>query len=501
MQSGEMTDYQYVKDELRARATCVIIPTYNNVGSIRSVVADALQYCKDVMVVCDGCTDGTTEIVKSIEGIIFVSYEKNRGKGYALKTGFRKALELGFAYAITMDADGQHYAKDIPSFLSASKANPGALIIGKRQMKGVVRSKGSSFANKFSNFWFFVQTWVWLDDTQTGYRLYPLKKLPLSLLTARYEAELTLLVFSSWRGVPLVSIPVDVFYPAPEERVSHFRPFKDFGRISVLNTVLCLVAIVYGLPARCLRFLLRMLRTGYAIFIFLFYHILIGKTSAFVTSLFMKDERRQKTLQKVAYFQARFFTIWHGVPGVKFSFAGKENAGIEKPRIIICNHQTYFDSNCINVLFPNLIFLTNDWVWESPFFGDVVRGGGNLRASDGIDALMPKIRKSIKKKLNLLIFPEGTRTKTGEVGRFHKGAFYVAQKLSLEIQPLLIYSGNVLKKGAHSLHPGRIHVEMLPPLTRDELDAMGDDREQTHFVHALIVKEYNNLRNKLDQDA
>jgi hypothetical protein len=77
--------------------------------------------------------------------------------------------------------------------------------------------------------------------------VYPLEDLPsLKLLTARYEAELTLLVFSAWKGLKLVPVPVRVYYP--ENRVSHFRPFADFFRISVLNTVLCVLALVYGYP-------------------------------------------------------------------------------------------------------------------------------------------------------------------------------------------------------------------------------------------------------------
>ena len=85
---------------------------------------------------------------------------------------------MGFAYAITMDADGQHYPEDIPLMLRANQQHSGALIIGQRkQLEKVERSAGSKFANSFSNFWFAVQTGHYLRDTQTGYRLYPLKKL------------------------------------------------------------------------------------------------------------------------------------------------------------------------------------------------------------------------------------------------------------------------------------------------------------------------------------
>ena len=106
---------------------------------------------------------------------------------------------------------------------------------------------GNTFANRFSNFWFRLQTGISLPDTQTGFRLYPLHHLPcLRLLTARYESELELLVFSAWRGVRLVPVGISVNYP--DDRVTHFRPFWDFFRISLLNSVLCILALVYGYP-------------------------------------------------------------------------------------------------------------------------------------------------------------------------------------------------------------------------------------------------------------
>ena len=232
-------DIPTVRQTLHDRGICVLIPTYNNIGSIRAVVEDAQLYCADVIVVDDGSTDGTTELLQTIKGITLVAYRQNHGKGYALKTGFRAALQAGFSYAITMDADGQHLAKDIPAFLHANQQWPGSLIVGSRRLEGKERSGGSKFANSFSNFWFAVQTFHVLDDTQTGFRLYPLKKLKgLRWLTSRYEAELELLVFASWHGVKIRSIPVDVYYPPREERVSHFRPAIDFTRISILNILL-----------------------------------------------------------------------------------------------------------------------------------------------------------------------------------------------------------------------------------------------------------------------
>ena len=234
---------------------CVVMPTYNNGGTLRDVLERVLPFCADVIVVNDGCTDQSAEILASYgTRITVIDYGKNRGKGYALKQGFKKAKAMGFDYVVTLDSDGQHFPEDIPLFVEALEHHPDALIVGSRNLNQENMPGGNTFANKFSNFWFKIQTGIHLPDTQTGYRLYPLRHAPnLALLTSRYEAELELLVFSAWRGIELIPIKINVFYPKAEERVSHFRPFWDFFRISVLNTVLCIAALCYGWPSRLIR--------------------------------------------------------------------------------------------------------------------------------------------------------------------------------------------------------------------------------------------------------
>lgn len=238
---------------------CVIIPTYNNKGTILQVIQDVYEYCHDIFVVCDGPTDGTRALVEQCDlPINVVAYEPNKGKGTALITGFREATKRDFQYAITIDSDGQHYASDIPKFLETIALHPDALLIGSRGLKHDNMPQKNTFANKFSNFWFTVQTGKRLPDTQTGYRLYPLNKMGrMRIATSRYEAELELLVRSAWRNISIVPIDIRVYYPPQEERVSHFRPAKDFTRISLLNTVFCFMALLYGYPSMLIRKLIK----------------------------------------------------------------------------------------------------------------------------------------------------------------------------------------------------------------------------------------------------
>jgi glycosyltransferase involved in cell wall biosynthesis len=230
---------------------CVIIPTYNNANSLRAVMEDVSQYVEDVIIVNDGSTDKTTDILKSIKSATVISYQPNRGKGYALKQGFKRALALGFRYAITIDSDGQHYGSDIAVFLDKIQQCPDCLIVGSRLLKQENMSGGSAFANNFSNFWYRLQTGINLPDTQSGFRLYPLNKMAgKHFFTSRYEAELEMLVRAAWSGIIVCDVAISVYYPPLEDRVSHFRPFQDFFRISILNTFLTIIAFVYAYPKK-----------------------------------------------------------------------------------------------------------------------------------------------------------------------------------------------------------------------------------------------------------
>ena len=226
---------------------CVIVPTYNNHKTLKKVLDSILDFTPNIIIVNDGSTDETSEILKQYSQLTQIHHPKNLGKGRALRNGFRKAIEQKFEYAITIDSDGQHFASDIPNFIAEIQKEPNSLLIGSRNMTQENVPKKSSFGNKFSNFWFKFETGIKLEDTQSGFRLYPLKLIPKQFYTNKFEFEIEVIVRSAWKGIVVKNIPIQVLYD-PAERVSHFRPFQDFTRISILNTVLVLNALLYIKP-------------------------------------------------------------------------------------------------------------------------------------------------------------------------------------------------------------------------------------------------------------
>lgn len=235
---------------------CIIIATYNNQFTLKRVIDGVLKYSEgnDVIVINDGSTDDTSSILSGYGAQLMVlSNEKNKGKGFSLRKGFEEAIKRGFENAITIDSDGQHFPDDIPKFVNAAYQHPGSVIMGSRNMDQESVPGKSSFGNKFSNFWFKVETGITLPDTQTGFRLYPLTVIKqIKLYTSKFETEIEVIVKLAWKDVKFIPISINVLYD-PNERVSHFRPFTDFTRISILNTVLVTLTIVYYLPKRLIK--------------------------------------------------------------------------------------------------------------------------------------------------------------------------------------------------------------------------------------------------------
>lgn len=494
------------KIALRSRGICVIIPTYNNAGTIVDVTRRALDFCADVFVVLDGCTDNTLELLQSIEDKpVIIELPKNSGKGNALKAGFKHAKERGFAYAVTLDADGQHYPEDIPLFLEANRRYPDAVIVGKRMgLEKADRGISARFANSFSNLWFFLQTLKPLQDTQTGYRLYPLNRLHgLGFLTSRYEAELELLVFSAWAGVKIVSQDVRVFYPPRHERVSHFRPLYDFSRISVLNVVLCLLALAYGLPRTILRVAFAALKTSLILLLYVFVMLVLVTPGAYAyLKVGRVTEHKKEKLHDFICGLARTGLRLFGCCGNRFTTGGNVAEDFSHPAIILCNHQSHLDLLPMLALTPKLVILTADWVWYNPLYGFIIRQADYLPASNGIEAIAPRLRELIDKGYSVAVYPEGTRAmECSKIGRFHQGAFYLAREFDVDILPLILYgTGKALPKHGRLLHKWPFHMEIDDRISQEVLAAKGKTlKEQSSWMRKYYKSRYTTVADKIEQ--
>ena len=211
----------------------VVIPVYNHGQAVAAVVEKAMRLGLPVFVVDDGSTDSFRENIAPLGGIHLLRHAGNKGKGAALLTGFAEASKIA-DWAITLDGDGQHCPADALNLVGAIPAGQRPIVVGRRTgMAGKHVPWTSRFGRKFSNFWVAVSGGPLLQDSQSGFRIYPLPEaMNLGVIARRYQFEVEILVRAKWTGIPVIEAPVGVNYAPGAERISHFRPFVDFMRNS-----------------------------------------------------------------------------------------------------------------------------------------------------------------------------------------------------------------------------------------------------------------------------
>lgn len=218
----------------------LVIPTFNNRATLQNVVRSAKQFATDILVVDDGSTDGAIETINNFD-VNILQHETNRGKGEAILSGARWATANGYSHIVTMDADGQHKASDIPIFIKKLNAFPLSIIVGTRDFEATDTPDSSKFGRKFSNFWVRVSSGSSIPDSQSGFRAYPLEVLnKVKCYSTRYNFEVEILVRAVWAGVILNSVDISVEYSEQTIQASHFKPFLDNYRISLTYTRLVL---------------------------------------------------------------------------------------------------------------------------------------------------------------------------------------------------------------------------------------------------------------------
>ena len=221
----------------------MLIPALDCEATLGAVVRGAREHVARVLVVDDGSRDRTGQVAVEA-GAALIRHAGNRGKGAALRSGMEALAASGASHVLTLDGDGQHPTSEIPSLLRAAAEAPSALVLGARQHPPGSLAPIRAFGNRFANRWVAIACGAALADTQSGFRVYPLRAtLALGCRADRFAFETEVVIRAVRAGIPIRSVPVRVWNPPPGERTSHFRGFRDSLRIVL--TVIALILRIW----------------------------------------------------------------------------------------------------------------------------------------------------------------------------------------------------------------------------------------------------------------
>src|SRR5690606_28804002 len=198
--------------------------------------------------------------------------------------------------------------------------------------------------------------------------------------------------------------------------------------------------------------------------------------------------------------QKYFWVLMYGTPFIPVRKIGKENLDLSSPKIIIANHTSQLDTPTMGMLHKRLIFMVNNRILQSKFFGKAIQMAGFYSASENLEEETQELEEKIREGYSIIIFPEGTRSMTSAIQRFHKGAFYLSEKLKLDIQPVLI-RGNAdrLPKNDNLLKSGKLTLEFLPVIRHDDETWGKNYSERTRKISRYFKEKFIELKRK-DED-
>ncbi|PJJ64857.1 MMPL family transporter [Chryseobacterium geocarposphaerae] len=218
-------------------------------------------------------------------------------------------------------------------------------------------------------------------------------------------------------------------------------------------------------------------------------------------SIFAKNSKG-KTLELIKLIMAKFLvSVLHTNPFVKKRLIRNPNEDFSKPAVIIANHTSFLDTLALAMANHKIIYLVNDWVYNSPIFGRMVRALGFYPVSQGIENGMNQLKEKVAHGYSLVVFPEAERSYTNDVKRFHKGAFYIAEEFGLDVVPVYIHGNSeVLPKGDFIIYDGAITVKIGERIHKDDLNFGKTYSERTKKINAYFREEFSKLRNELEDE-
>ena len=243
---------------------------------------------------------------------------------------------------------------------------------------------------------------------------------------------------------------------------------------------------VYPVTARNLG------NTIYSFTAFLVGSIMLSVIGFFFFKVTKPTDRKKLYFHKCLTFTAGFVAV--RIPQVKTYVRNKYGEDFTKPAVIICNHQSHIDLMMIMMLSPRIVILTNEWVWNSPFYGNIVKYADFFPVANGIEKSMEPLAGMVKKGYSIMIFPEGTRSKDCSINRFHKGAFYLAEQLNLDILPVIIHGmGYVFPKADFILHKGSVIVEILERIKPEDKSFGETYSLRAKYIRRMYNKQYQSI--------
>ncbi len=231
------------------------------------------------------------------------------------------------------------------------------------------------------------------------------------------------------------------------------------------------------------------------------YYGLGGLLFSAIGSIFVKNAKG-RNLNIIKLILAKFLTsVLYTNPFVKKRLIKNPNEDLSKPAVIIANHTSFLDTLALAMTTHKIIYLVNDWVYNSPVFGKLVRALGFYPVSQGIENGMDQLKEKVEQGYSLVVFPEAERSYTNDVKRFHKGAFYIAEEFGLDIVPIYIHGNSeVQPKGDFVIYDGKITVKVGDRIHKDDVNFGKNYSERTKKINVYFREEFAKLRNELEDE-
>ena len=320
-----------------------------------------------------------------------------------------------------------------------------------------------------------------------------------------YEYTYRKKMLASYKNSVLLSATI-MFIGIGSLIIAKHPAMHSLAEVTIVG-MFCVVLMAYVFPPLVYRWLtkkhgndrlmpitlLNLLKTIYAFTVFFVFSIILTLLGFFVLTVAGKTPKHKLLYHKCMCGLLK--ACVRLMPGVDAHVHNPAGETFEKPAIITCNHQSHLDLLYTLALNPKIICLTNKWVWNSPFYGWIIRYADFYPVANGIEESEKQVEKALRNGYSVLVFPEGTRSENCDILRFHRGAFHLAKKLGVDVIPVVTHGiGHVFPKKEFMLRKGRVDVRVLQRISPDsEMFSGKEPAEISRAMRLYYETEYQRI--------